>query len=758
MSIRPALLAALALLAPLSTRAAVRLITGPTPIPGGSARAAADITVVNERLAFALAVQSPAPYGVPRGAIVDIAPVSGGQIGHDRVVFADFIPNNWSAWPNSYHHVEVLESGPRQVRIRAERDWGKARLSTVYTLRENADRIEISTTMTNEAEAPLPDLLSGLTLWPSSGFLFAVPGLAGLNEGNAAGALARRFSAYDAGWTVTLHAPYMDHVGDDSRDLFLLQTLEAHASRTFDGWLQVGASGDLAPVVAAEIEQGKLSSGVVRGSVRSVDGKPLAAPVVVIEKNGKLYAWALGHEGAYEMRLPVGDYSLYATGRNYSRSAAVAVTLVAGGIETRSFEDLRAPGSIEFSVVNATNGSPLDARISIAEGDKPLVQFLGRKTFFTELKPRGRASVPIAPGSYRFAVSSGAGVLSREAQVHLEVAPGEVRQSRVAITPLFDPPAQGWYAADLHHHADQAEAVTPPADLARSQLAAGLNLLFVSDHDSTVNHALLRQIAAARGVAFIPGIELSPSWGHFNAYPLLPGATLQIDTSTASVGEVLAEARREGATIVQANHPFIPYGYFSSVAAKVAPGGFAPGFDLVEINSNVPKDDPKVLSRLWEFWNAGQHYYLSGGSDTHDVWNEQSGLVRTFVHLPGAVTPEAFARGLKDGHAYVSYGPLIFPDVMFGTQMKVTPGKPFRLGFQLGSVAGLKAVRLIGDGLTAATRTFSGAPLRVRADFTLTREHPGWYALVVEDEAGRQAYSDPIWIALQGSPSAAVRH
>ena len=65
-----------------------------------------------------------------------------------------------------------------------------------------------------------------------------------------------------------------------------------------------------------------------------------------------------------------------------------------------------------------------------------------------------------------------------------------------AIRTVFDPCAQGWYAADLHHHADQAEAVTPPADLARSQLAAGLNVLFVSDHDSTANHAALLEIAA----------------------------------------------------------------------------------------------------------------------------------------------------------------------------------------------------------------------------------------------------------------------
>src|SRR5580704_11106708 len=228
MGTRLMLLAALAPLVPFAAaHAEVRVVIGPTPIGNGNAHSASDITVINERLAFALAVGTAAPYGVPRGALVDIAPVVNGEIGRDRVVFADFIPNNWSAWPNTYQHVEVLERGPQQARIRAVRDWGKVRVQTQYTLRAGSDRIAISTTMTNEGGTALPDLLSGLTLWPSSGFLFAVPGLAGVNEGKAEGALAKRVSGYDAGWSVTLHAPYMDHVGSGSRDMFLLHTLKA---------------------------------------------------------------------------------------------------------------------------------------------------------------------------------------------------------------------------------------------------------------------------------------------------------------------------------------------------------------------------------------------------------------------------------------------------------------------------------------------------------------------------------------------------
>ena len=747
MSFRLTLLAALALLA-LQThaRADVRVVVGPTPIPGGSARAAGDITVANDRLAFALAVQSPAPYGVPRGALVDIAPVQAGHIGHDRVVFADFIPNNWSAWPNTYQHVDILERGPAQARIRAVRDWGQVRIETLYTLRASSDRVQISTTMTNEGEATLPDLLSGLTLWPSSGFRFAVPGLAGLKEGAAQGALAKRVSAYDEGWTVTLHAPYLNHVGSDSRDMFLLHSLQPKESRTFSGWIQVGTRGDLAPVVAAEIEQRQLPAGSVHGRVTSGDGKPLALPVVVVEKNGKPYAWALGRAGGFHLRLPAGEYSAYATGRNYSRSASVPLVVAAGSDQIRNFSGLEQPGRIAFAVLDENTHAPLDARIRITEGNRPAVEFLGRKTFFTELSPKGHVTAPIAPGRYRFEISSGGGVLAPAAEATVLVTAGQLARCRVGIAVMFDPPAQGWYAADLHHHADQAEAVTPPQDLARSQLAAGLNVLFVSDHDSTVNHDALRRIAMARRVAFIAGIELSPSWGHFNAYPLKPGARLAIDTSTAPVSEVLQEARREGATVVQVNHPFIPYGYFSSVAKQVAPGGFDGGFDLVEINSTVPEDDPKVLEKLWNFWNEGKRYYLSAGSDTHDVWNEQSGHIRAFVHIEGAVTPESFAAGLKAGHAYVTYGPLIYPGTLFGTELTVAPGKPFTLGFLVGSVARLQKVQLIGDGVVRETRTFADPPLSEQVDFRLTAGHAGWYALVVEDGAGRKAYTDPIWI------------
>ncbi|MBS0389138.1 MAG: CehA/McbA family metallohydrolase, partial [Proteobacteria bacterium] len=217
-------------------------------------------------------------------------------------------------------------------------------------------------------------------------------------------------------------------------------------------------------------------------------------------------------------------------------------------------------------------------------------------------------------------------------------------------------------------------------------------------------------------------------------------------TSTATVDAVFAEARRLGASIVQVNHPLIPYGYFTSVAGGVAPGGFNPHFDLIEINATESATDAAVYEHAWQFWNAGQRYYLGAGTDTHDVWNRESGRLRAYAHVDGALTTDAYVTALRAGRAYVSYGPLIYPAVMFGSTLRVRTDDDFTLGFELESLAGLRRAELIGGGATIAQQSYDGAPRHARADFAVHGAHARWYALIVEDAEGNKAYTNPVWI------------
>jgi hypothetical protein len=89
---------------------------------------------------------------------------------------------------------------------------------------------------------------------------------------------------------------------------------------------------------------------------------------------------------------------------------------------------------------------------------------------------------------------------------------------------------------------------------------------------------------------------------------------------------------------------------------------------------------------------------------------------------------------------------------MFGDELKVKPGDPFVLGFDLKSVDGLKQAELIGGGSVLKSETFTGAPREAHIDFPLSTLGATWYALIVEDARGHKAYTDPIWVDAVASP------
>lgn len=719
--------------------AQVSVSYGKTPIPQGNATATGDITVRNSKLAFAIAVQSAPPWGVARGCIVDIATVlPEGLLGIDRVAFADFIPNNWSAWPSTYQRVEVVKNTNEMAVIRSSRDFGEVDVVTLYTLKAGADRIHLKTTMHNRGET-LVDLRSGFTLWPDGGFKFAVPGFA--DSAAPVNSRADRFVGYGVDWAVALHAPYVTLLANQSRDLYTEHSLARGASATFEGYYQVVPRGDLGPVISAEIERKGLPFGTLSGAVLDSFGAPVPNPAIVVLRNGLAYGWALGTNGRYQMDLPAGDYQLYAAAKGYSKSARRAITIGAGEQKTLRFEGLQRPARVELTVVDANTGKPLDAKIQIEKGSKPLIEFMGSKTFFTELLPVGRAQFELAPGTYQIKVGAGEGFLATAQLVDFTLPEGSLVQLASEIEIKTYPPQLGWYAGDLHHHADVLEGSTPPADVIRSQLAAGLDVGFISDHDATVNNALGQQISEQRGITFIPSIEISASWGHFNAFPIDAGASLSVDPGRDTIHDIIADARAMGAVVIAANHPYISYGYLTSLDRGTVPGGFNPGIDLLEINAGV--DPERVLSKARQLWSEGLRYYFTAGSDSHDVWNDNSGDNRLFVHTGSKATAQNFALAAKDGHSYVSFGPIIYPHkVMFGDTLTLTEAQPQQLVFDLLSVNGLRSVYLLGAEGIVAQRSLNTDSQRVRFDVPHVK---GWLALVVEDNSGKKAYSNPIW-------------
>jgi hypothetical protein len=174
---------------------------------------------------------------------------------------------------------------------------------------------------------------------------------------------------------------------------------------------------------------------------------------------------------------------------------------------------------------------------------------------------------------------------------------------------------------------------------------------------------------------------------------------------------------------------------------------------------------------LYAVWNNGLRVTAVGGEDSISSMHQSKlvGSARTYVHTGAlGLDLDAFFAQLRNGHAFVSTGPLVELTVN-----RRIAGEEVRLPAGGGAVEVSARIRSVTP-LTTASLVFNGevvepvalAPDRMSADFTktLTVTRSGWYHLRVEgaeserfplDTAFAQAFTNPGWITVGDQP---VRH
>lgn len=745
---------------PLS--AGLSVSVGPTKIPSGDALGDSDISVSNKYFALSFGVDTASPWGVARGGILDVAIIKNGELQKDFVSLIDFMPNYWSAWPSSYQRVEISQQSEERVLITTLRDWGEVTLSTQFEIRADSKIINIKTQMTNSGEQTLEGLTTGYISWPNGGHLFGMPGI---TEGDSQPisqipSLGKWSAVYDEGWALGIFAPYSEFVAYTGRDRYLKHDLAPGKTREFTLAIQIESSANLSEFVQTEIDREELKAGRLRGEVGDAKGMLIAKSAVIVYQDQRLHSWALVEAGRFDFALPVGEYTVFAVAQGYAPGKRRKILVTTDGEIELNLNDVLAPSRLSLSVSAKGSNEPMDAMISITDGLKPAIKYFGQSRFFTELGHSGLAEFTLPPGEYSFEVSAAGGFISKPLSLDVVAIPGKTLEMAATIDMLERPSLKRWYSADLHHHSDVLDGFTPPEYVLRSQRAAGVDLAFLSDHDSVQNNLAMKKLAATQNMQFIAGTELSASWAHFNAYPLDEGKTVNPEVGQFSVQDIFSEARRLGAEIIHVNHPYGNYGYFDSLAQEseqglaagtIVPGGLDLNFDLIEVNS---VHQPRTLERAWSLWNQAKPAYFAAGSDVHDVWStlaqHSSGGARSFVYVEQELSVDSYVQALKAGHSYASQGPLIYPDLLFGTTEQVTLGERLLLSYELQSVAGLQRVRLIQEGVQIEEQLLSQslAGELVEINFEVTPQQDTWYSLVVVDKDDRYAYSNPLWVKL----------
>jgi len=124
------------------------------------------------------------------------------------------------------------------------------------------------------------------------------------------------------------------------------------------------------------------------------------------------------------------------------------------------------------------------------------------------------------------------------------------RRERPPRRSLPASPGREWLACDFHSHTVHSDGGLTVDELAALAVERGLDVVAVTDHNTTSHHRFLPDAGAHAGVVLVPGQEVTTDRGHANVF----GDVSWIDFRRPA-REWQAEARQRGG-LFSVNHPW----------------------------------------------------------------------------------------------------------------------------------------------------------------------------------------------------------
>lgn len=102
---------------------------------------------------------------------------------------------------------------------------------------------------------------------------------------------------------------------------------------------------------------------------------------------------------------------------------------------------------------------------------------------------------------------------------------------------------------DLHCHSAASDGVLTPAALVRRAAANGVQVLALTDHDELAGLAEAQAVAAECGMRFVPGVEISITWGGITIHVVGLGIDPRSDVLARGLAHVRASRARRAERI-----------------------------------------------------------------------------------------------------------------------------------------------------------------------------------------------------------------
>lgn len=333
-----------------------------------------------------------------------------------------------------------------------------------------------------------------------------------------------------------------------------------------------------------------------------------------------------------------------------------------------------AGSTIQVAVTDAQTDEALPCRLTLTRVDGTLQPLRAEPASDVATRvgvvyaKAGKATLVVPPGEY--VLHAGRGFeWSVETQT-LSLKIGDSQEVKFGLKREVD--TKGWIAADSHIHTltHSGHGDAKIEERMITIAGEGIELAIATDHN---HHTDYVPIAASIGVAnrftSIVGNEVTTKHGHFNAFPIQPGATL-VNHNEQDWSKLLPAIRATpGVKVITLNHPrdlhsgFVPLGglQFNPSTGKHRHAD-ALDIDAMEvITSGAMQSDIHLLYRDWfALLNRGHRIAAIASSDTHDVNRFILGQGRTYVAAkngdPAQLDLDEVWRSYQEGRLLVSLG------------------------------------------------------------------------------------------------------
>lgn len=334
-------------------------------------------------------------------------------------------------------------------------------------------------------------------------------------------------------------------------------------------------------------------------------------------------------------------------------------------------------GSLAVTVTDARHRSLLPCRLTVVNARGALAPLLGLTNPPAPplaVRPGvvytgdGHARIGLRAGDYTVYASRGFEWSVATQQVN--VVSG--RLARLSFSLRREVATPGLMSCDTHvhtfTHSRHGDATIEERMLTLA--GEGIELPIATDHNLHIDYA---EAASRMGVTnyFTPvtGNEITTDAGHFNIFPVRPGARVP-DFKIIDWPRLMAAMRATpDVRVVVLNHPRNVHNNFQPFAAtnfNAVTGENKRGpeftFDAMEVmNSSAQQSDTMLVYRDWfALLNHGYRITAVGSSDGHDVSRYIVGQGRTYIACPDTnpaqLDASAACSNLLAGHALVSMG------------------------------------------------------------------------------------------------------